>query len=251
MLGLKFSDLPMSALLAVLTPIALINSVSMLPAGITGIVAALGTKQPYLTASAFIAGKLVTYFAFGLLLVFGLDAAFDRVNVWMQDVWRDPGMLDVVLQLVIGTVMAVFSYRLASASQQRRDHQASASMTPVGAFSMAAGLSIIGLPHAFLYFAAIDQILKADLTPTRVVQGLFYYNLLLLLPLMFIVLMRRTTGARSDPVFSAVAQFMERRGKRLLFFGLLALGLVLVTDAVGWFLGFPLLPTYLLENVTR
>ncbi len=43
---------------------------------------------------------------------------------------------------------------------------------------------------------------------------------------------------------------MERRGKRLLFFGLLGLGLVLVIDAVGWFLGFPLLPTYLLEAVT-
>ena len=240
----------MSALLVVLTPMALINSLSIVPAGLAGVVAALGTRQPYLTASAFIAGKFIPYFAFGLLLAIGLDAAFDRVNVWMQDVWRDPGTLDVVLQLVIGVAMAAFGYRLGHASHQRRDHQASRSMTPVGAFSVAAGLSVVGLPSSLLYFAGIDQILRADLPPAVAVQALLYYNLLLLSPLMLTVLMRRTLGARADPVFSAVARFMERWGKRLLFFGLLGLGLVLVIDAVGWFLGFPLLPTYLLEAVT-
>ena len=72
----------MNALLAVLTPIALISSTSMLPSGIAGVVASLGTRKPYLTAGAFIAGRFVPQFAFGLLLVIGLDAAFDRVNVW-------------------------------------------------------------------------------------------------------------------------------------------------------------------------
>lgn len=110
----------MNALLALLTPIALISSASMLPSGIAGVVASLGTRKPYLTAGAFIVGTFVPQFAFGLLLVIGLDAAFDQVNVWMQDKWRDPDTLDVVLQLVIGTAMAVSGYRLASASQSKR-----------------------------------------------------------------------------------------------------------------------------------
>ena len=241
----------MNALLAVLTPIALISSASMLPSGIAGVVASLGTRKPYLTASAFIAGRFVPMFAFGLLLVIGLDAAFDQVNVWMQDKWRDPDTLAVVLQLVIGTAMAVFGYRLASASQQRPEQASSTSMSPVGAFSLAAGLNIIGLPVGLLYFAAIDQILRADLTVPGMAKALLYYNLMYLLPLMLIVLMRRIFGRRSDPIFAAVARFLKRWGKRLLFFGLLGLGVVLVVDAIGWFFGFPLLPTYRLEPVTQ
>ncbi len=241
----------MNALLAVLTPIALISSASMLPRGIAGVVASLGTRKPYLTASAFIAGTFVPQFAFGLLLVIGLDAAFDRVNVWMQDKWQDPGTLDVVLQLIIGTAMTVFGYRLASASQQRPEQASSTSMSPVGAFSLAAGLTMIGLPVGLLYFAAIDQILRADLTVPGMAKALLYYNLIYLLPMMLIVLMRRIFGRRSDPIFAAVARFLKRWGKRLLFFGLLGLGVVLVVDAIGWFFGFPLLPTYLLETGTQ
>jgi hypothetical protein len=48
-----------------------------------------------------------------------------------------------------------------------------------------------------------------------------------------------------------VARFLKRWGKQLLFFGLLGLGVVLVVDAIGWFFGFPLLPTYLLETGTQ
>ena len=241
----------MSALLAVLTPIALINSLSMLPAGITGVVASLGNRKPYLTAGAFIAGTFVPHFLFGLLLVIGLDNAFDRVSVWMHDKWRDPDTLDVALQLVIGVAMAVFGYRMARAGQRRPDRASSISMTPVRAFSVAAGLTIIGLPGALLYFAAIDQILRADITVLRIVNALLYYNLIMLFPLMLIVVMRRIFGTHADPIFAAVTRFLERWGKRLLFFGLLGIGIVLVVDAIAWFAGFPLLPTYLLGSVTR
>jgi len=231
----------MDALLAVLTPIALINSMSILPSGIAGVVTSLRTPKPNLTASAFIAGKFVPRLAFGLLLVIGLDTAVDRVNVWMQDMWRDPVVLLVVLQLVIGGAMVVFGYRLSNARQQRSDYASSMPMTPVRAFSIAASVAIIGLPGALLYFAAIDQILRADSTVLGIMIALLYYNLICLLPLKLIVLARPLLGTRSDPIFAAVSRFFDRWGKRLMFFGLLGLGVVLVVDAVGWFIGFPLL----------
>jgi len=95
----------MNVLLAVLTPIALVNSVPKLPSGIAGVIASLGTPKPTLTASAFIAGMFVPHFTFGLLLVLGLETAIDQVNVWMQDMWRRPDPLIGALQLVIGAVM--------------------------------------------------------------------------------------------------------------------------------------------------
>ena len=55
----------MNTLLAVLTPIALLNSLSFLPSGIPGIAATLGARKPILTASALIAGKFVPNFVFG------------------------------------------------------------------------------------------------------------------------------------------------------------------------------------------
>ncbi len=35
-----------------------------------------------------------------------------------------------------------------------------------------------------------------------------------------------------------------------MFYGLLFLGVVLTVDAIGWFFGFPLLPTYFLTPAT-
>ena len=233
----------MTALLVFLTPIALINSVSTLPSGIAGVAASLGAEKPFLTASAFIAGKFVPRFAFGLLLAIGLDYAFDGLRVRTREAWQDPDALVVLLQLVIGAVMVIFGYYLSHASRQRLDHASSTPLTPASAFSIAAGLTVVGLPSALLYFAAIDQILRADLRAPGIVNAVLFYNVVYLSPLMLIVLSRRLFGARSDPLYGAVARFLERWGERLMFFGLLGLGAVLVADAIGWFIGFPLLPS--------
>ena len=231
----------MNPLLAVLTPIAFISSVTILPSGLAGVAASLSARKPILTASAFISGRFVPHFTFGLLLAIGFDAAFDRLEVWARDLWRDP--LAVVLQLIISSAMVVFGYRLSRSSQQGPD--GASPMTPVGAFSVAAGITIVGLPSALLYFAAIDQILRADLTTPGIVKTVLYFNVIHLLPLMLIVLSRGLLGTRSDLVFRAVARFFERWGKRLISFGLLGIGVVLAVDAIGWFLGFPVLPSYL------
>jgi cytochrome c biogenesis protein CcdA len=235
----------MNTLLAVLTPIALLNSLSFLPSGIPGIAATLGARKPMLTASALIAGKFVPNFAFGLLIAIGLDISFDQLEARARDAWQDPEPLVVGLQLIIGAVMFAFAYRLSRSSQRRPSDAPSTLMTPVGAFSVSAGLALVGLPSALLYFAAIDQVLRADLTALGIVKALLFFNLICLLPLMLIVVSRGLLGTRSDPLFGAVARFIERWGRRLMFVGLFVLGVVLTLDAIGWFLGLPLLPSYL------
>lgn len=238
----------MNELLAVLAPIALFNGVVILPGGIIGIIASLGARKPILTAIAFIAGQFLPHFVFGLLLAIGVDTAFEQVNAWLQDTWRDPGILLVLLQLVIGGAMVLFGYRLSRASQQRADNASSTLMTPVRAFSVATGLTITKLPGALLYFAAIDQILQADPHVPGIVTALLFYNIVFLLPLMLIVLAHALFGTLTDPILAAVSRFFKRRGKRLMVFGFLSLGMILVVDAVGWFWGFPLLPTHFIQS---
>ena len=235
----------MTGLLAVLTPIALINSLSTLPPSMAGVVASLGSRQPYLTAIAFIAGKFVPLFLFGLLLAIGLDTAFDQFRITAKGRWQDPSVLLVTVQFVIGVAMLVLAYRLSRTAERAPEHKSATQMSPIRVFSVIAGATLIGLPGAIFYFAAIDQILRADLTVTGIVNAILFYNVVYLSPLILVVVVRRLFGTRADPLFNAMTGFFEQWGKRLVLFGVFCLGAVLVADAVGWFTGFPLLPIHI------
>ncbi|MGI9264082.1 MAG: GAP family protein [Gammaproteobacteria bacterium] len=235
----------MSTLLALLTPIALLNSIAKLPGGLAGVVTSLATPKPFLTASAYIFGKFVPFFVVGLLIAIGLDAAFDQTRSWARDIWQDPTGFIVVLQLVIGAAMVIVGYRFSRASHYQNHSKTAVQMTPIGAFSIGAGMTLIGLPGALFYFAAIDLILRAELPVPGIVKAILFYNLVYLSPLMLVVLSRRLFGEHVEPLFRAIAGFFDRWGTRLVFFGLLGLGALLVADAIGWFFDLPLLPSYL------
>ena len=92
---------------------------------------------------------------------------------------------------------------------------------------------------------AIDQVLRANLASSGVVVAIIYYNLVLISPLALIVLLRRLLGTMVDPLFAAISRFFERWGKKIVLLALLGVGAVLALDAIGWFIEFPLLPSYL------
>jgi hypothetical protein len=237
----------MIELLAILFPIALINSVWILPYGILGVVSSLATPRPTLTASAFIAGIFLPHFLFGLLLAIGVDTAIEQATAWLQETWRDRDLLLVLLQLVIGVVMVLFGYRLSYTEPSPPPGDASnIQMSPLRAFSVSAGFTTVKLPGGLLYFAAIEQILRADPPVSAIVKGLLFYNLVYLSPLILTVFARHALGIRVDRLLANVSEFLGEWGKRLVFFGMLGLGVILVVDAVGWFFGAPLLPRYLL-----
>ena len=232
----------MTSLFAILIPIALINSLSSLPPKMAGVIAALGTRQPYLTAVAFIAGVFVPFFLFGLLLAIGLDTAFDRLKTTVMGAWQDPSIVLVIVQLLIGTAMLALVFRLVRTDDRPATPHTPMQMSPVRVFSLAAGATVLGLPASIFYFAAIDQVLRADLNALQIVKAILLYNLIYLLPLILVVVVRRLFGARADPVFRALRRFFERWGKTMLAVAVSGLGIVLVADAVSWLAGFPLLP---------
>jgi len=235
----------MNNLLVILTSIALVNSVLFLPTGITGIAASLATKKPFLTAIAFIAGKFTPHLLFGLLIAVGLDTAIDSIKFRAQEAWQDPDNWLVAAQLIIGVAMIVVAILVSRGSKDPASLKSTKPVTPLGAFSVSAGMTLVGLPGALLYFAAIDQVLRANLTSPGVVGAITYYNLILVSPLLLVVLMRRLLGGMVDPLFAAISRFFERWGKKIVLLALLGVGAVLALDAIGWFIEFPLLPSYL------
>jgi hypothetical protein len=235
----------MNNLLAILTSIALVNSVLFLPTGVTGIAASLAAQRPFLTAIAFIAGKFTPHFLFGLLIAVGLDAAFDSLKLRAREAWQDPDYWLVAVQLIIGIAMIVVAYLVSRGSKDPASPKSTKPVTPLGAFAVSAGMTLVGLPGALLYFAAIDQVLRANLTSPGVVVAILYFNLVLVSPLVLIVFLRRLLGTMVEPLFTAISRFFERWGKKIVLLALLGVGAILALDAIGWFIEFPLLPSYL------
>ncbi len=121
-------------------------------------------------------------------------------------------------------------------------------MSPARVFLLAAGLNLLGLPGALPYLGAIDLILRADLPLPTMVLALAYYSVVFIMPLAAIVAVRAVLAERSAPIFDAVNRFFDTWGRRLLVALILILGVLLVVDGVGWFLGHPLIPVAPIEG---
>jgi cytochrome c biogenesis protein CcdA len=232
----------MISLLAVLAAIAIIDSTSMLPVGIVAMVVLLSGNRPYLNSAAFIAGTFIPYYAFSLLALFGLSTVIDQINETVERMWKHPDTLDIILGIAIGVVLLVFGYHLSRARAKEQDSNAMASITPARVFIIAAGIMIVGLPGAVPMFAAIDQILRVDLDALSMALAMLFYSVVFVLPLIGIVLIRVILRERSDELFETISRFFEKWGRRVIVTLLVVLGLVLVVDGIGWFLGMPLIP---------
>ena len=230
------------SLLLVIAPIALVDSTSITPLCIVPLIMLLSEKQPILRASAFLSGIFVPYLIAGLLLLFGLEQVFDRINEAVSEQLKNPDTLFLVLQIAIGACMLVFGSRMANARQRKEDRRPKESVSATRAFVGGAVLTIVGLPGALPLFAAIDQILRADPSLQGKVLAMVFYNVLFILPLGCAVAVRVFLGERSVPMLKRINDIVSRAGRRVLIVALVIAGTVLILDGIGWFMGHPLLP---------
>lgn len=232
----------MAALILVLTSIALLDSTSIVPLCIAPLVALLAGDRPFLGAASLLFGIFVVYLGFGILVLLGLGAIFDQINEWVGTLWREPETIEIWLQIAIGVVLLAFGYRMANARQSRGERGASLVMSPVQGFTLGAGLTLVGLPGAVPFFAAADQILRADLSIPGGIAALLYYNLVFLFPLATIVGVRIFFKRQSESIFAAISRFFDVWGRRLIIALLILLGAILTIDGIGWLIGSPLIP---------
>ena len=108
-------------------------------------------------------------------------------------------------------------------------------LTPLKSFTIGAIINIIGLPFALPYFAALDQILKAELTVTSSVIVLVGYNLLYALPFLVVPVLVMMMGENSRPVLARVNEKVDRVSAYLMPLMLGFVGMALVLDALLYF----------------
>lgn len=231
----------MTQLLLVLTPIGLLDAISIAPLASVPLLAILGGRARLRNSLALILGLFVPYMGLGVILLLGLSTIIGAVNARFEQWLHDPDALDMMLQLGVGLVMLSFGFKLERSRENEDDRGAGEDIGLGQAFSVGFVLTLVGLPGALPYFAAISEILRADLDVAGSLLALGWYNVVCSLPLWAIVVLRIVLGERSDAVFRALGAFLTRWSHRIIVTGLIVLGFLLVIDAMSWMKGQPLI----------
>lgn len=201
----------------------------------------LSSKRPVLVSASFIAGTFATYFAMSVLVFMGLDSLIDAAGVWLARWWENPRTVCLYAQIAIGAVMLVVAFTMMQPGRKPPERQPT-SISPAGVFVFAAFLVVIGMPGAIPLFAAVDLLVRTDISDTSAVWALLYYNAIFVLPLVAMVVIRVVMGDRSNRVFEAISGYLSVWGKRLVVTVLLVLGMVLIADGIGWLVGRAFIP---------
>jgi cytochrome c biogenesis protein CcdA len=143
-----------------------------------------------------------------------------------------------ILEMVAGTVMLIAGVVL----WRRRERLARRELpTPSSegrsSFLLGATISVVELPTAFPYFAAIAAIVGSGLGPGRQTIALVIYNLCFVLPLLLMILTITVAGDRAGPILTRAREALQRRWPAVLA------GLALVAGAFVLALGITGLTT--------
>ena len=101
----------MIALLYALTPISLIDSLSLLPFAVVVLAVLLSGPKPYLSSVSFLLGVVLSYFAAGVLIGFGLGALLQGVTATIVHWFNNPSAIDYILSMVVGIALILLGYR--------------------------------------------------------------------------------------------------------------------------------------------
>ena len=208
---------------AVLFPILLTDVVN--PVLFAFLVYAAGTDRPVLLSSSMLLGHTLAYFAAGIFLALSLE----RIAAYLEK----PHTIDFLIQLALSLVLIWVALK-SRKDTGKRPQEEEPRLSALSAFGFGAVINFIGIPFAVPYFAAIDQILKADLSAGQAVTMLLSYNLAYALPFAAVPVLSALMGERAKPLLGRINTFLDRVSGVLMPLMLGLLGLVLLVDAVKY-----------------
>ena len=211
----------MIELLPELIPILVIDVLN--PVLFALMVVAVGTSRPFANSTALLAGHTLAYFLSGIAIALGLDQITDRL--------ANPQRIDFVIGLLIGLLLmwAAFSSRDGKASEQKNPDR---ELTPVYCLGYGAVVNFIGVPFALPYFAAVDQLLKANLSIESSLLVLLFYNAAYALPFMLVPIMVAMMGDSSKPILEKINNMLVKLVDKFMPVLLFLLGAALTVDAL-------------------
>ena len=213
----------MTELLPRLVPLLVVDVLN--PVLFALLVVAVSTSRPIANSTAFLAGHTASYFISGIVIALGLDQISDRFD--------NPHPVDFVIELLIGLLClwAALASRNGKASEDRTPDR---ELTPAYCFGYGAVVNFIGVPFALPYFAAVDQLLKADLSLESSLLVLAFYNMAYALPFLLVPILVTLTGDSSKPILEKINNMLISLVDKFMPVLLLLLGLALTADALSY-----------------
>ena len=207
-----------------LTPVLLADIVN--PVLFAFMVYAVSTKQPVINSIAVLSGHTLAYFSAGIVLAIGLESMIQRLE--------NPQHMDFYIGLLVGVLLLIVG-ALSCRKSEASEKQQVGELTVLKALGIGAIVNFIGIPFALPYFAAIDQILKADFSSLEALLVLLSYNLFYALPFTIVPILVVVMGDRSQAILQTINAFLKRVSRFLMPLLLLSLGGALVADAMNYF----------------
>ncbi|MBT8442585.1 MAG: GAP family protein [Gammaproteobacteria bacterium] len=193
---------------------------------------AVGTDRPLLNSFSLLLGHTTAYFVAGVVLAIWLESLTERL--------ANPEPYDFGVSLILGVVLLWFALRSREDTGKRPDDK-EPPLTPVASFFFGAVVNFIGIPFALPYFAALNEIMKADLSAAQGYAVLMAYNVAYALPFLVVPILRLTMGEGSRDLLDRLNSKLDRVSGVLMPFLLAALGVALVANATSFFVrGEPL-----------
>lgn len=207
-----------------LTPILLADMVN--PVLFAFMVYAVSTQRPIINSTAILLGHTLAYFCAGFVIALGLE----RISVRLEN----PHNVDFIISLLIGILLLWVAFS-STKKTEKRNKEDSGELSPFTALGLGAVVNFVGIPFALPYFAALDQILKADLAMPEPLLILVSYNLLYALPFVIVPILVIAIGERSKPLLLRINDLLERFSSFLMPVLLFLVGAFLVSDAITYF----------------
>ena len=233
----------MLELLITLTTISLLDSMSAVPIALIPLAIILNSQRPVTGSLSFISGGFIVYFIFGIFILLGMDSLINEYSDrFMLYIRSEPDRIELMIQIFLGVLMMFLGWHFSRKSPyQKEDKKYKSDMGPLQIFTLSASINILGMWGALPYFAAMAQILKADLETPTMMAVLIYYNVIFSLPLLGFIMLRVLMGDRASATLDRITRFFSHWGKLILILSLYLLGLLLIADGIGWFIGYPIL----------
>src|SRR3954470_6625210 len=156
---------------------------SLNPATIAVAVVLATGRRPVPRLLLYTLGTGITYFLGGLLLVLGPAGILHAL------LHRKPTTAGHVAEIAIGAIgiaAAVWIWTRKPASVEKR---VPTEVSPARALLIGAGITLVDLPTALMYFAAIALIVRADLSAASEVGLLVVFNVAYVVPLLVVTVL--------------------------------------------------------------
>ncbi len=189
------------------------------------LIVAVGTSKPLAHSTAFLAGHTAAYFVSGIIIALGLNQITDRL--------LNPRPVDFVVELLIG-LLCLWAAQASRDGKASEEKQPEGELTTAYCFGYGAVVNFIGIPFALPYFAAVDQLLKADLSIESSLLVLTFYNIAYVLPFVLVLIMVALMGDASKPILEKINNVLIRLVDRFMPVLLFLLGATLIADALAF-----------------